>query len=54
MYEDRSCLYNTKHQEYFNRDKRSKALSEIAAAMEFPGTYTCIIVATFTAVKKLA
>ena len=44
MYEDRPCLYNTKHQEYFNREKRRKALSEIAAAMDFPGTCTCIIV----------
>ena len=39
LYEDRPCLYNTKQNDYFNRDLRSKALAEIAEAINFPGMY---------------
>ena len=37
LYKERPCLYSTKHKNYFNRDTRSKALSEITSATEFPG-----------------
>ena len=37
LYEERLCLYDTKHKDYFNRDLRGKALAEIATAVEFPG-----------------
>lgn len=37
LHEDQPCLFNSKHKKYFNRDRRSKALSEIAAALDFPG-----------------
>ena len=30
MYQERIYLYNTKHKDYFNRDIRNKAFSEIA------------------------
>ena len=37
LWEDRPCLYNTKHTTYFNRDLRSKSLSAIAAAIDLEG-----------------
>ena len=37
LYEARSCLYDTKSKEYFNRDKRTKALQEISDALNVPG-----------------
>ena len=37
LYKDQTCLFNSKHKQYFNRDRRSKALSEITAALDFPG-----------------
>ena len=38
LFEERPCLYNTKHKDYFNRDLRSKAL-EISREIGFPGEY---------------
>ncbi len=35
--QERPCLYNTKLKDYFNRDKRSKAFSEISEIVDFPG-----------------
>ena len=37
LYEARSCLYDTKSKEYFNRDKRTKALQEISDTLNVPG-----------------
>ena len=37
LWEDRSCLCNTQPKDYFNRDLRSKSLSEIAAAIDLEG-----------------
>ena len=37
-YEEHPCLYDTTLKEYFNRDKRSKALQEIATALGYSGT----------------
>ena len=37
LFEDRPCLYNTKLKDYFNRDKKKKALDEIAAALGATG-----------------
>ena len=36
-YEAYPCLYNTKHQDYHDRNLRSKALGEIAANLDVPG-----------------
>lgn len=33
LFEERPCLYNTKAKDYFNRDKKKKALDEIAAVL---------------------
>ena len=30
LYQERPSLYNTKHPDYFNREKRNKALSDMA------------------------
>ena len=37
LYEERSCLYNTKMKEYHDRDLRKKAMDEISTAMEISG-----------------
>ena len=45
LFEERPCLYNTKHKDYFNRDLRSIALEEISREIGFPGEYrTCSII----------
>ena len=35
--EEKPCLYNTKHKDYFNRDLRGKALSEISEVIGLEG-----------------
>lgn len=37
LYESYPCLYNVKDKEYHDRDKRSKALAEIAGVLEVTG-----------------
>ena len=37
LYEERPCLYDTKHKDYYNRDLRGRALSEIADKTGFSG-----------------
>ena len=38
-YQERPCLYDTKIKDYFDRDKRSKALAEIAELLKVNGKY---------------
>ena len=40
LYQVRPYLYNTKHSEYFNRDKRNKALSDMAKEIGTTGNNT--------------
>ena len=37
LYEERPVLYNTKSKDYFNKDMRSKALTEISQTLDTPG-----------------
>ena len=37
LYQEKPCLYNTKHKNYFNRDHRAKALSEISEVIGLEG-----------------
>ena len=37
LLEERPCLYNTKLKSYSNRDKKKKALEEIATALSMTG-----------------
>lgn len=41
LYEERPCLYNTKHKDYFNRDTRSKSLLEISEVIGLEGKIDC-------------
>ena len=38
LYKEGPYLYNTKHAEYFNRDMRNKALSDMAKEIGTTGT----------------
>ena len=37
LYEERPCLYHTKHKDYDNRDVRSKALSQMTDILGISG-----------------
>ena len=37
LYEERPCLYDIKSKDYFNRDKRNKALQEVAESLGTTG-----------------
>ena len=37
MFQERTNLYNVKHKEYFNRDKRNKAHSDMAKELGTTG-----------------
>ena len=37
LLDERPCLYNTKSKDYFNRDRKKKALDEIAAVLDITG-----------------
>ena len=37
LFEEKPCLFNTKLKDYFNRDKKKKALEEIATALGVTG-----------------
>ena len=37
LFQERPCLYNTKSPNYFNRDRRNKALDEISKTLGTTG-----------------
>ena len=37
LFEERPCLFDTKHKDYFIRDLRSKALEQVSKEIGFPG-----------------
>ena len=37
LYEANPCLYDTKCKDYHNRDKKKKAVAEIASTLEMSG-----------------
>ena len=46
LYESKPLLYNTKEKKYRDRDMRSKALEEMANALNIPGRHSitnCIL-----------
>ena len=50
LFEERPCLFDTKHKDYFNRDLRSKALDQISKEIGFPGKFgniAAILMSTF-------
>ena len=43
LLDERPCLYNMKYIDYINRDKKKKALDEIAAVLALQVSYTFFI-----------
>ena len=54
LLEERPCLYNTKLKEYFNRDKRKKALEDIATTLGVSGKRVLKYTRVWTSVSKSA
>ena len=43
LYECQPCLHNTRHKDYHDRNLRGKAVEEISAALNVPGTCKCTL-----------